>query len=103
MTVAPSGTSLELVDEHRAEMAQALDDVHVVHHFMTDIDRRAEQFEARSTMSIARSTPAQKPRGLASRTFMTSRRARRPSSKESSISSAAPIVMAASATLNAGK
>ena len=60
---------VELVDEHRAELAQALDHVHVVHHLVAHVDRRAEQPMARSTMSIARSTPAQKPRGLASRIF----------------------------------
>ena len=34
---------VELVDEHRAELAQPVDHVHVVHHLVTHVDRRAEQ------------------------------------------------------------
>ena len=37
------GHLVELVDEHRAELAQTLDHVHVVHHFVPHVDRRAEQ------------------------------------------------------------
>ena len=33
---------VELVDEHGAELAQPLDHVHVVHHFVPHVDRRAE-------------------------------------------------------------
>ena len=39
----------------------------VVHDLVADIDRRAVRSMARSTIWMARSTPAQKPRGLASR------------------------------------
>ena len=59
---------------------------------------------ARSTMSMARSTPAQKPRGLASSIFM--RRLRLPcaAALEQRIEQqqAAPMVMRRSATLKAG-
>ena len=37
------GHLVELVDEHRAELAQPLDHVHVVHDFVAHVDRRAEQ------------------------------------------------------------
>ncbi len=57
---------VELFDEDGATVAQVLDHELVVHHFVAHIDRRAEDFQARLTISIARSTPAQKPRGLAS-------------------------------------
>ena len=36
---------VELLDEHRAQRAQALDDVAVVHDFVAHVDRRAEQLE----------------------------------------------------------
>ena len=36
---------VELLDEHGAEAAQPLDDVAVVHHFVTHVDRRAEQLD----------------------------------------------------------
>ena len=39
------GHLVELVDEHRAELAQALDHVHVVHHLVAHVDRRAEQVD----------------------------------------------------------
>ncbi len=105
---------VEFLDEHRALGAQAVDHVAVVHHFVPHVDRRAEQRSARSTISMARSTPAQKPRGLASRIRMPLMlaqfrgelplaAARRPSSQASSSSSPAPTVMAESATLKAGK
>ena len=44
-TVAPSGTSFELLDEHRAQPAQALDHMTVVYHFVAHVDRRAEQLQ----------------------------------------------------------
>ena len=36
---------VQLFDEHRAEAAQPLDDVAVVHDLVTHVDRRAEQLE----------------------------------------------------------
>ena len=48
---------------------QVVDHVGVVHDLVAHVDRRAElASSARSTISIARSTPAQKPRGSASTT-----------------------------------
>ena len=60
----------EVVDEHGAALAQALDDEAVVHDLVAHVDRRAEDSSTFSTISMARSTPAQKPRGLARRIFM---------------------------------
>ena len=39
------GHLVELVDEHRAEIAQPVDDEAVVDDFMADIDRRSEPLE----------------------------------------------------------
>ena len=39
------GHFVELVDEHRAQFAQPIDDEAVVDDLMADIDRRAESFE----------------------------------------------------------
>ena len=56
---------VELIDEHRASGAQVLDHVAIMDDLVSHIDRRPYFFRARSTISIARSTPAQKPRGWA--------------------------------------
>jgi hypothetical protein len=66
---AAGGHLVEFVDEHRALGAQVVADELVVHDFVAHVDRRAEFFQARSTMAMARSTPAQKPRGLAKEDF----------------------------------
>ena len=58
---------VELLDEHRALALQLFDHVAVVHDLVADIDRRAVARSASSTIWMARSTPAQKPRGPASR------------------------------------
>ena len=58
----------DLLDEDRALGAQRLDDVLVVDDLVKDVDRRTVEASARSTISMARSTPAQKPRGFASST-----------------------------------
>ena len=57
------GDLVEFLDEDRALGAQALDHVAVVHDLVADIDRRPVSASARSTESMARTTPAQKPRG----------------------------------------
>ena len=44
-TVAPSGTSRLRFDEHRAALAQLLDDVLVVDDLLAHVDRRAVQLE----------------------------------------------------------
>ncbi|MEZ5918287.1 MAG: hypothetical protein R3C40_12110 [Parvularculaceae bacterium] len=57
---APVGTS-SISSTKIAPRAQRVDDALVVNNLMADIDRRAVVSSARSTMSIARSTPAQNP------------------------------------------
>ena len=59
------GHFVEFLDEDRAAVLELVDHVAVVHDFVAHVDRRAERSSARLTISIARSTPAQKPRGLA--------------------------------------
>ena len=99
------GHLVELVDEHRAELAQALDHVHVVHDLVAHVDRRAEQCRWRARR--CRWRDRHRRRSLWDwRAGSSCRRGRAraaPSSSESRITSAAPMVMAASATLNAGK
>jgi hypothetical protein len=62
---------VKFLDEHRALGTQVVADKLVVHDFMAHVDRRTEFSRARSTMAMARSTPAQKPRGLARMTCIT--------------------------------
>ena len=58
------GDLVELLDEDRALRLQALHDVAVVDDLVAHIDRRADSARsASSTTWMARSTPAQKPRG----------------------------------------
>jgi len=61
----PRRDLVEFVHEDRAASPQVFHHVPVVHNFVTHIDRGPYFFSARSTISIARSTPAQKPRGCA--------------------------------------
>ena len=97
------GHLVELVDEYSAELAQALDHVHVVHHFVPHVDRCAEQADgALDDVDGAIDSGAETPR-IGEQDFHATRRARRPSSSESRITRTAPMVMAESATLNAGK
>src|SRR5260364_155260 len=58
---------LKRFHKNHALAAQLIDHHRVMDNLMPYIDRRAETRE-RATISIARSTPAQKPRGCASRT-----------------------------------
>ena len=64
---------VELLDEDRALALELLDHGAVVHDLVADIDRRAVAPSASSTMRMARSTPAQKPRGPASRIWSAGR------------------------------
>jgi hypothetical protein len=59
----------EFLDENRALGLEALDHVAVVHDLVTDIDRGAIALQRLLDESIARTTPAQKPRGEQSRTL----------------------------------
>src|SRR5262245_16883336 len=100
---------VQLIHEHRPERTQTLDDVPVVHHFVTHVDRRAEQLY-RSLHDVDRAVDAcaeasrirQKNlhQGAASLELAL---VRRPSSKASSNSRPAPTQIAESATLNAAK
>jgi hypothetical protein len=54
---------IQLFDEDGARLLELVHHVAVVHHFVTDIDGAPNFSSALSTMLMARSTPAQKPRG----------------------------------------
>jgi hypothetical protein len=54
---------IQLLDEDRAQVLQTFDHITIVHDLVPDIDRRAVFFNASTTIWMARSTPAQKPRG----------------------------------------
>ena len=97
------GHLVELVDEHGAELAQALDHVHVVHHLVAHVDRRAEHADGALDDVDGAIDAGAETAGIGEQDLHAVRRARRPSSSESRITSTAPMVMAASATLNAGK
>ena len=63
------GNFVEFLDEDRAFGLEALDHVAVVHDLVAHIDGRAVSASACSTESIARTTPAQNPRGEQSSTL----------------------------------
>ena len=58
------GNLVDVVDEDDAAFAETLDDRAVVDDLVIDVERGAEQFRARSRLSMAMLTPAQKPRGI---------------------------------------
>jgi hypothetical protein len=60
------GHFVQLLDEDCAHFFQALDDGAVMDNFVAHIDGLLYFSSASSTMRMARSTPAQKPRGAAS-------------------------------------
>ena len=62
---------VDFLDEAGALVAQLVDDVAVVDDLLADVDRAVETSRAFSTTSIARTTPAQKPRRPATRSFST--------------------------------
>jgi hypothetical protein len=59
------GHLVQFLDKDRALFLQTVDHIAVMDDLVPHIDGRAEFAIARSTISIARSTPAQKPRGAA--------------------------------------
>ena len=92
---------VEIVDEHRAQRAQPVDDETVVHDFVPHVDRRAEQLERPlDDVDRAVDTGAEAARIGEQDLHVTSTlpRGTRPRMQQR-----APIVMAQSATLNAGK
>ena len=103
---APVGHLGQLVDEDRAQPPQPLDHVSVVNDFVAHVDRRSEQLAAparrcrwhgrrrRRSRADWRAVPA---------SSCASVRVARLSRQASKSSTAAPTVMAESATLNAGK
>src|SRR6187399_2303972 len=96
------GHLVELVDEHGAELAQSLDHVHVVHHLVPHVDRRAEQADGALDNVYGAIDSGAEATGVGEQDLHAVRRLR-PSSSESRITSTAPMEMAESATLNAGK
>ena len=95
---------VQLLDEHRAHVAQPLDDMPVVHHLVTHEDRRAEQHDRPlDDVDGAIDAGAEPARvGEAELHAPPPARSRRHSRNASKIMSAAPTVIAASAMLNAG-
>ena len=106
MTVAPSGTSSSSSTNTAPERAQPLDHVAVVHDFVTHVDRRAEQLDRTLDDvdgAIDAGTEAARigEQDLHVRSATVLRRARLAAGIEQQ--QPAPMVMAESATLNAGK
>src|ERR1700722_14622864 len=101
----PVGHLVQLLDEHRADGAQAVDDVLIVHDLVPDIDRCAEQVDGpfhdvdRAVYAGAEATRIgeQYLHGQAFTLVPLG------SNKASSSRNAAPTVMAESAMLKAGK
>ena len=62
---------VQFFDENRAGFAQLFDYVLVVDDFLADVDRRTVRSSAIFTTSIALTTPAQKPRGLSRKIFLS--------------------------------
>ena len=64
------GNVVDVIDENRALFGQLVDHETVVHDLFADVDGGAEVSSAMLTTSMARTTPAQKPRGLRRRTLL---------------------------------
>ena len=95
----------ELLDEYRAQGAQPLHHVAVVHHLVAHVDRRPEELE-RTLDDIDGAVDAGAEAARIGEQYLHQARSRacaRLSRQASSSSSAAPMVMAESATLKAGK
>ncbi len=95
----------ELLDEDRAEVAQPLDHVAVVHHLVAHVDGRAEQLDG-ALDDVDGAVDAGAEAAWIGEQYLhhgRTLRAARVSSQASSSSSTAPTVMAESATLKAGK
>ena len=103
---AAAGHLVELVDEHRAQAAQSLDHVAVVHDLVAHVDRRPEQLE-RTLDDVDRAVDAGAEAARIGEQDLHVRPAAacaaRVSRQASRSSTAAPTVMAESATLKAGK
>src|SRR3569833_1376935 len=95
---------LQLLDEYRAEAPQPVNDVGVVHNFVPDIDRTAEQLD-RALDDINRPIDSRtESTWVGQKNFHTfALFALRLSRQASNNKNTAPTVMAESATLNAGK
>ena len=114
MTVLAGRHLVELLDEHRALLAQVVDDELVVHDLVAHVDRRAVALE-RALDDVDRAFDAgAEAAGVGEEDVHVDQRAgdsthssRSPAARfprrPSQISSAAPTVIAESATLNAGK
>ena len=99
------GNLAELFDENRAEAAQPLHHVVVVHHLVAHVDGRPEQLE-RTLDDVDRAVDTgAETAGIGEQHLHQTRdlRVARASRQASSNSTPAPMVMAESATLNAGK
>jgi len=96
------GYLVELIDEYRTELAQPFDHVDVVHHLVAHVDRRTEQVDGAFHDVDGAIDAGAEPAGVGEQDLHASF-LRRPSRMASRITSAAPTLMAASATLNAGK
>ena len=75
ITTAPSGTSSSSSDEDRPHRLETLDDVRLCTIWRRTYTGGPNRTSARSTISMARSTPAQNERGAASRMSRGPRRA----------------------------
>ena len=91
------GYVVELLDEHRAHAAQAIDDEAVVHDLVTHVDRRTEQHD-RALDDVDRTVDAGAESARIGEQHLHAR-----CRNASRIRSAAPMVIALSAMLNAGK
>ncbi len=102
---------VKLVDEYGTELAQPLHHVHVVHHFVPYVDRRSEHREGAFNNIDGAIHPGAESSRIGEQDFhlpldaasRLSRRSRCASRSASRITQAAPMEMAESATLNAGK
>ena len=96
---------VELLDEHRAQAAQAVDDEAVVHHLVAHVDRRAEELDRALDDVDGAVHAGAEAAGIGEQDLHALRAPAydRFSRKASRISSTAPIVIALSAMLNAGK
>ena len=106
ITVADGGTSAQVVHEHRAAFSQALHHHAVMHDFVAHIDRRAVFFQRAfndfyRAVDAGAKTPRVGEQDLHSRNY--TRKGARGRTKLSKMTPPAPMVIAESARLNAGK
>ena len=94
---------VELLDEHRAARAQPVDDEAVVHDFVPHVDRRAEQLEGALDDLDGAVDAGAEPARIGEQDLHVPLPPSTLLAEASRISRTAPIVIALSATLNAGK